>query len=163
MVGILAPTGTPVDRAVFVNMLGFEHIHHAEDLAADEEHEHEQHKAHAKHAKPKQHDEYADEMKEVTAVLVCLQKNYADRGGTDVTAKLINNSKVAQAVVARPRDRRPVRGHRGQAAMDPAGHGRADGRRGGHRHHGQHLQLDERPAARNRRHAAPWAPADSPS
>ena len=38
-------------------------------------------------------------MKEVTAVLVCLQKNYADSGGADITAKLINNTKVAQAVV----------------------------------------------------------------
>ena len=31
VVGILAPTGTPVDRAVFVNMLGFQEIHHPED------------------------------------------------------------------------------------------------------------------------------------
>ena len=98
VVGILAPTGTPVDRAVFVNMLGFEHIHHAEESAANEEHEHEHHKAHAKQGKPKQHDEYADEVKEVTAVLVCLQKNYADQGGTDKTAKKINDGKVAQAV-----------------------------------------------------------------
>ena len=39
--------------------------------------------------------------------------------------------------------------------MDPVGDGRADGHRGGHRHHGQHLQLDERPAPRNRRDAGP--------
>ena len=52
VVGILAPTGTPVDRAVFVNMLGFEHIHHAEESAASEEHEHEHHKAPPNRASP---------------------------------------------------------------------------------------------------------------
>ncbi len=45
LVGILEPTGTPVDRAVFVNMMGFFDIHGAENYA------HEKAKA-AKKAKP---------------------------------------------------------------------------------------------------------------
>jgi putative ABC transport system permease protein len=98
VVGILEPTGTPMDRAVFVNMLGFQDIHNSEDAA--EHAEHQQHKARPKGAKPKQHDEYADVMKEVTAVLVCLhQKTYADQRDADITRGLINSTKVAQAVV----------------------------------------------------------------
>ena len=34
VVGILAPTGTPIDRAIFVNMQGFYDIHHHEDEEA---------------------------------------------------------------------------------------------------------------------------------
>ncbi|MFZ1933612.1 MAG: ABC transporter permease [Thermoguttaceae bacterium] len=87
VVGVLEPTGTPVDRAVFVNMLGFQEIHHHEDASAEEEHG--RHDEHAGHA---------DEPKEITAVLVCIHKEDADRGMTDVMSKLINNTKVAQAV-----------------------------------------------------------------
>lgn len=108
IVGVLAPTGTPVDRAVFVNMMGFQDIHHHEEAASEERHAAEEAAAkktdNTKHAKHDEHHEHAEhehagEPREVTAVLVCLQKNYADRGGTDITAKLINNGRVAQAVV----------------------------------------------------------------
>lgn len=100
VVGVLAPTGTPVDRAVFVNMLGFEHSHRAEgEEAAESKHTDKHGKENAKNAKPHDHTEETGEVKEVTAILVCLQKNYADAGGTDMTAKAINNTKVAQAVV----------------------------------------------------------------
>ncbi len=87
VVGILEPTGTPVDRGVFVNMLGFNELHH-HDEAGEEEHAH-----HGKHG-----DEHADEPKEVTAVLVCIHKEDADRGLTNVMSSAINNTKVAQAV-----------------------------------------------------------------
>jgi putative ABC transport system permease protein len=94
VVGILAPTGTPVDRAVFVNMLGFQDIHHGEEKVAGAEHEkHDKKDAHAD-----DHHDHAGEPKEVTAVLVCLSKANADRGMTDVMSKLINSTKVAQAV-----------------------------------------------------------------
>jgi putative ABC transport system permease protein len=81
VVGILAPTGTPVDHAVFVNMRGFQEIHHAADLspAEDADHEHEKN--------------------EITAVLVCVPKDKADQGKTEVLARRINESPVAQAVV----------------------------------------------------------------
>jgi putative ABC transport system permease protein len=84
VVGILQPTGTPVDRGVFVNMLGFQELHHHEDAGANEEHG--------------SHAEHADEPKEITAVLVCIHKEDSDKGLTDIMSKLINNTKVAQAV-----------------------------------------------------------------
>ena len=79
VVGILAPTGTPVDRAIFVNMAGFYEIHGAEAIA---EHEHQGH---------------GDEEKQITAVLVCIRPT--PPGRTDVVARLINDGKVAQAAV----------------------------------------------------------------
>ena len=82
VVGILAPTGTPADRAVFVNMTGFEEIHHHKEVLAGE-------------AEPAGHDE----AKDITAVLVCIPKVDADAGKTDIIAKRINDTKVAQAVV----------------------------------------------------------------
>ena len=91
VVGILAPTGTPVDRAVFVNMQGFQDIHHhEEEPGAGDEHEH--------HAEKGHHADHADEPKEITAILVCIHKADADRGMTDVMAKRINSTKLAQAV-----------------------------------------------------------------
>ena len=98
VVGILAPTGTPVDRAVFVNMLGFKNIYGADDEEEPADADKKQKPKNAKTKKPDDHFDYADHIKEVTAVLVCLQKNWADSGGTDVTTKLINNTKDAQAV-----------------------------------------------------------------
>ena len=86
VVGILEPTGTPVDRAVFVNMLGFQEIHHHDEATGEEEH------GHGEHAGG------ADESKEITAVLVCIHKEDADKGLTDIMSRLINNTKVAQAV-----------------------------------------------------------------
>ena len=84
VVGVLAPTGTPVDHAVFVNMRGFQEIHHAaaarsHDEDADHDHEHEKN--------------------EITAVLVCVPKEAADQGRTDLLARAINKARSAQAVV----------------------------------------------------------------
>ncbi len=84
VVGILEPTGTPVDRGVFVNMLGFQQLHHHEDVGADEEHG--------------SHGAHADEAKEITAILVCIRKEDSDKGWTDIMTRRINNTKVAQAV-----------------------------------------------------------------
>jgi putative ABC transport system permease protein len=93
VVGILEPTGTPVDRAVFVNMLGFEQLHHEEGAEAEHPEQH------TTSGKPAKHAEHTGEPKEVTAILVCIHKEDADRGLTDIMAKLINNTKTAQAVV----------------------------------------------------------------
>jgi putative ABC transport system permease protein len=87
VVGILAPTGTPVDRAVFVNMLGFNELHHHDEAVSDEEHG-----SHGEHAG------HAEEPKEITAVLVCIHKEDADKLLTEFMSKLINKTKVAQAV-----------------------------------------------------------------
>jgi putative ABC transport system permease protein len=84
VVGILAASGTPADRAVFVNMFGFAEIHHTEDIKSGEsEHRH----------------EHADEPEEITAAIVCIPRADADRGMTDVMAKRINNTRAAQAIV----------------------------------------------------------------
>jgi putative ABC transport system permease protein len=106
IVGILAPTGTPVDRAVFVNMLGFQDIHgHEESLASTDKKE--KHDEHAKKENPDkhkedehdEHHEHAGEPKEITALLVCVPKNTADIGGTNKMASQINGTKIAQAVL----------------------------------------------------------------
>ncbi len=95
VVGVLAPTSTPVDRAIYVNMEGFYDIHSAEDEAAHEKHQ-PQHPP-AKHGKAKTHVTEDDEHKQITAVLVCIRM--VPPGRSDVVAKLINDGKVAQAVV----------------------------------------------------------------
>lgn len=97
VVGILAPTGTPVDHAVFVNMYGFHDIHHAESLISGEESEpHADHDGHEDH-EGDDHHEHSDQIKEITAALVCIHQY--PPGQTDVVARLINKGKVAQAVV----------------------------------------------------------------
>jgi putative ABC transport system permease protein len=98
VVGVLAPTSTPVDRAIYVNMQGFYDIHGAEDEAAHEKHEqHETHGQPGKHGKTKKHATDEDEHKQITAVLACIRT--VPPGRSDVVAKLINDGKVAQAVV----------------------------------------------------------------
>jgi putative ABC transport system permease protein len=97
VVGILAPTGTPVDRAVFVNMRGFQHMHDVGGEHAEEEPS-EKHGGHAEHGG------HADEIKEVNAILVCLrsipgQPGEAAPGLVDKVARSINTGRVAQAVV----------------------------------------------------------------
>ncbi len=112
VVGVLAPTGTPVDRALFVNMHGFFEVYRREDaaprekvadpnerakenrtnLAADEQHENEE--------PPRESKADGNEAeREITAVLVCVPKVRADRGRTAILARLINDGNVAQAVV----------------------------------------------------------------
>lgn len=111
VVGVLAPTSTPVDRAIFVNMEGFYDIHGAENEATQHEKaekpaehaEHEKTAVDEEHAEPKdEHAEHAHEHgdeKQITAILVCIFKERADRGRTTVVADVINKGKVAQAVV----------------------------------------------------------------
>ena len=98
VVGVLAPTSTPVDRAIFVNMQGFYDIHHAEE---EEETPHEKAAKSAKGEQQGKHEKHAhaddEEEKQVTAVLVCIRP--VPPGRTDVMAKLINDGRVAQAVV----------------------------------------------------------------
>lgn len=118
VVGVLAPTSTPVDRAIFVNMEGFYDIHGAENETAQHE-KAETHEKHAEDEKTAANDEHAEskdehaehkdehaehahehgEEKQITAVLVCIPKARADRGRTAVVADVINKDKVAQAVV----------------------------------------------------------------
>ena len=100
VVGILAPTGTPIDRAIFVNMEGFYDIHDAEQAPADG-------RPAAKHADEEAGtatstitaaEEHADEHahdahKQVTALLVCVAENRP--GMADLVAKRINTGAVA--------------------------------------------------------------------
>ena len=74
VVGILEPTGTPNDRALFVNFRGFIAIH-----CDESEHDH----AHA-----------ADE---ITAILVCIDPNSIR--GAEKVAHEINKGSVAQAAI----------------------------------------------------------------
>ena len=90
VVGVLAPTGTPVDRAIFVNMKGFFEIHGMEGTAAHKEHA----GAHEGHGV---HDEHDEEAKQITAILVCCKQPNPSRFA-DVVAGVINKGPTAQAV-----------------------------------------------------------------
>jgi putative ABC transport system permease protein len=88
VVGILAPTGTPVDRNVFVNMEGFYHLegharedHHAEKAGHD-------------HVQPDPDKPVPDDGKRVTAVMVC-----AEPTTVLSLAKKINEGPAAQAAL----------------------------------------------------------------
>ncbi len=110
VVGVLAPTNTPIDRAIFVNMQGFYDIHGSEEAASHKKTEkpvehaadnHEKQEEHSSNAggKPEEHAGHqhdADEERQLSAVLVCIRQ--VPPGRTDVVAKQINNGKVAQAV-----------------------------------------------------------------
>jgi putative ABC transport system permease protein len=75
LVGILKPTGTPIDRAVFVNLNGFFELHSREHVG---------------------HDDREEDAKLITAVLVCIKS--VPPSNTDIVLKMINNGKIAQAV-----------------------------------------------------------------
>ena len=95
VVGVLAPTSTPVDRAIFVNMEGFYDIHGAENETT----EHGKAEKHEEHAEHEKHAGEGGEDKQITAVLVCIPKARADRGRTAIVADQINKGKAAQAIV----------------------------------------------------------------
>ena len=99
VVGVLAPTSTPVDRAIYVNMEGFQDIHGAEEEAAHEKQaKHDTHaQAAKKPGKAKKHATEDAEHKQITAVLLCIRQT--PPGRADVVAKLINDGKEAQAVM----------------------------------------------------------------
>ncbi|MEN6558505.1 MAG: ABC transporter permease, partial [Thermoguttaceae bacterium] len=90
VVGILAPTSTPVDRALFVNMQGFYDIHAAEEESAEPEKAEKGDPKHAEHA-------HHDHDRQITAVLVCIRET--PPGRADVVARRINDGPIAQAVV----------------------------------------------------------------
>lgn len=91
VVGVLAPTNTPVDRAIFVNMQGFYLIHRGEKESS--------HQKAADGAKGEKHVHDDQQENQITAVLVCVPRARADMGRTGVLAKAINDGKEAQAVV----------------------------------------------------------------
>ncbi len=154
VVGILASSGTPNDRAVFVNMEGFYllqgHAKPVEDdsnavTATPTDHAPADHAPSTLHTTP-----LPLAQREVTALLISTRQILAPG-----LSNTINEGAVAQAVfpvgeidslfrqIVQPFQRRA------------AGTDRHDLRRVGHQHSGQHLQLDERPAARDRNHAFP--------
>ena len=85
--GVLKPTGTPTDRAIYVNMQGFFEAHHHEEVEAGGGHENHD------------EDELAGDKRQITAILLCIDKRRADMGRTDQVARMINDGPVAQAVV----------------------------------------------------------------
>ncbi len=85
--GILAHTGTPNDRGLFVNREGFYTIH-ADEKAAKEAHDHAHEEEHA-------HEHEAGE-RAVTALLVCVDP--WKPGMNQVLQRKINEGSVAQAV-----------------------------------------------------------------
>ena len=101
VVGVLKPTGTPSDRAIFVNIEGFYrqpgHIH--DD---DEDEDAKPAKAGKTVANHEHEDEHAgpipDKLKKVTAILVCLDASQLGRT-TRAAARQINDSNEAQAAV----------------------------------------------------------------
>ena len=98
IVGILKPTGTPNDRALFVNIEGFYRqaghleamLKGAEGAAADEDDEHE-------HEPPPRARGHPRPAQAVTAVLVCLDPDHAD--AHPPVAQTINDGAEAQAAV----------------------------------------------------------------
>ncbi len=94
IVGVLEPTGTPNDRATFVNIEGFyRQAGHLEAMmkgVEDPDHEDAHHDHHHEAAIP-------DSLKRVTAVLLRLDENQL--GITRKVAKIINDGSEAQAAV----------------------------------------------------------------
>ncbi len=107
VVGILAATGTPNDRALFVNMEGFYAMHKGQheaeeepeeaDVAGKPEHAHEKEKA-GQHAPQEAAHDHAghDHEKKVTAVLVVLDESRIDRA--QALFGLLNDEPYTQAV-----------------------------------------------------------------
>jgi putative ABC transport system permease protein len=95
IVGILIPTGTPNDRALFVNIEGFYLLaDHAKPHTEDEpdhelDHEHEQTDPHGSHRQPLPEDQ-----REVTAILVLVKNPLV----SDRIYNMVNEGTDAQAV-----------------------------------------------------------------
>ena len=92
VVGILAPTGTPVDRAIFVNMEGFYDIH--QRGRGGTRRTREQARRTREHTPTR-----TTRTSKSPPSWSAFRRADADTGRTDVVAKLINDGKVAQAVV----------------------------------------------------------------
>ncbi len=101
VVGILAPTGTPNDRALFINIEGFWRIH-AHEHHEGEEQSQPEHGTEADSppagSQPDEHglDDVGDEARRVTAILVCTDRRRIARA--QALPKLINKESDAQAV-----------------------------------------------------------------
>lgn len=104
VVGILAPTGTPNDRALFINIEGFylleghakEHEKPAgEASAAGESHAHDHHDHHGHDHDHHHHDPLPEDQREVTAILIRTSTPIAGMG----LPRSINKEPVAQAVL----------------------------------------------------------------
>lgn len=103
--GILAPTGTPNDRALFINIEGFFLIHDHDEAEHqgepkddhDEADHDDEHEADHEHAESGGHDAHRHEDdRRVTAVLVCTNPDRVV--GSMALPKLINRGPDAQAV-----------------------------------------------------------------
>ncbi len=124
--GVLKATGTAVDRAIFVNVEGFYHVHEEAEGAAD----HDDH----------DHDAAGSEGRKVTAVLVSWKSDIAPamRKGLPKIISQDPNLNV-QAVDPTFEVTKLLEKHRGQLADDPPGPGGADRGRRRDRGHGEHL------------------------
>ncbi len=95
IVGVLAPTGTPNDRALFVNMEGFYlldgHAKPVEAAADAPAAEHAEHESHAGHDHPQP---LPEAQRELTSILVVAKSDLY----TDGIFTTINEGQVAQAV-----------------------------------------------------------------
>jgi len=93
VVGILEHTGTPNDKALFVNMDGFYLIHDHENREAQQHADHE----HTHDAKGKcTHKGCSHGEKKISAMLLCVRP--ISPGQSRILARQINNGKDAQAV-----------------------------------------------------------------
>jgi putative ABC transport system permease protein len=81
VVGILAPTGTPNDRALFVNYRGFSALHAQEQERGGHD----------------DHGATADEPQEISAILVAVDQNRPREA--EILARQINKGSVAQAAM----------------------------------------------------------------
>lgn len=100
VVGILAPTGTPNDRALFINIEGFYQVHEEEHHAAENGEVHDEGGAEHDHAHEEHPDEAAEDdptlYRKVTAVLVLTDMTRP--GSAIALPRLINREAGVQAV-----------------------------------------------------------------
>ena len=114
VVGVLAQTGTPVDRAAYVNIEGFYHLEgHARHVKSGEAgheehhdakpagHDAKKHDAHHEHDEHDEHDEHLDpdqpapeSVRRVTAILVCVKP-----ARLLSLAKLVNEDPLTQSAM----------------------------------------------------------------
>ena len=102
IVGILAPTGTPNDRALFINIEGFYQIHeeghagHAAEAASAEDPTQHAAETEAEHHDDTESDPYKN--RGVTAILVCTDQRPERALSVQALPKLINQGPFAQAI-----------------------------------------------------------------
>ena len=158
VVGILKPTGTANDRAVFINIEGF-YLLEGHALSADEK------KAAA--SKPANtpntptstphdhahHEPLPIDQREVTSILVLCNSELGPDGARHGRQQGQGPHRPGRRAVAR--SDAAAGQHRRPDAAGAAGADGADRHRRGDQHPGEHLQLDERAEPRHRRDAGP--------